>query len=236
MAAAQSLGCSRALNLGLRVESELRCGYLAARANGASVMPDDAKGSSPFQDLRLIRSIDVVLSAVGLIISAPILGVCAIVVRATSPGPALFAQERVGRGRKPFVCYKLRTMQSGTRIAATHEIGESRLTPPGSFLRRTKLDELPQLWNVFVGEMSLVGSRPCLPIQTALIDARDKRGVYRSRPGITGAAQVRGIDMSDPERLALTDEQWVHEMSVGFYLHLIVLTILGQGQGDRVSG
>jgi lipopolysaccharide/colanic/teichoic acid biosynthesis glycosyltransferase len=104
----------------------------------------------------------------------------------------------------------------------------------GAFLRRTKLDELPQLWNVLVGDMSLVGPRPCLPNQAELIGARDARGIYVLRPGITGPAQVQGVDMSNPERLAQLDATWLDERSVHSYLALIVLTVRGRGRGDRV--
>ena len=129
-------------------------------------------------------------------------------VRLTSPGPAIFAQPRVGQGERLFVCYKFRTMRAGSPQAGTHEVSPSYITPIGRFLRRTKIDELPQIWNIARGEMSLVGPRPCLPSQTELIDWRRKLDVFRCRPGITGLAQVEGVDMSEPEKLARLDASY----------------------------
>ncbi len=109
--------------------------------------------------------------------------------------------------RKLFTCYKLRTMYSYTPSVGTHEVQLSSVTPIGRRLRRWKLDELPHLWNVLRGDMSLVGPRPCLPIQSELIEKRRQMGVLDFRPGITGLAQVAGVDMSDPERLANIDSR-----------------------------
>ena len=137
--------------------------------------------------------------------------------------------------RQPFICFKLRTMHEDTPSAASHDIGRMAITPIGRLLRKAKFDELPQLWNVLRGDMSLVGPRPCLPIQTELIEARDRLGVYRLRPGVTGPAQIRGIDMSEPHRLAEVDAQWLSDSSVGSYAKTILFTALGRGLGeDRV--
>ena len=137
--------------------------------------------------------------------------------------------------RQPFICLKLRTMRDDTPSAASHDIGHTAITPVGHWLRKAKLDELPQLWNVLRGDMSLVGPRPCLPIQTELIEARDRLGVYRVRPGVTGPAQILGIDMSEPHRLAEVDAQWLAHSSVGSYAKAILLTAVGRGLGkDRV--
>lgn len=181
------------------------------------------------------RAFDLVVSLVGLVLAGWIVLLLMAAVRLTSPGPGLFAQERVGRGKRPFVCYKLRTMHRETPSAATHHTTAASVTRLGRWLRRLKLDELPQLWNVMTGEMSLVGPRPCLPIQAELIAEREKRGVFRVRPGITGKAQVAGIDMSDPVRLAEIDAQYVTEASFAGDLKLILRTLVGGGQGDRVS-
>jgi O-antigen biosynthesis protein WbqP len=110
----------------------------------------------------------------------------------------------------------------------------SAVTPFGRFLRRTKLDELPQLWNVLKGEMSLVGPRPCLPNQEELIAERQKRGVFAVRPGITGLAQVNEIDMSEPARLAEVDERMIRTLTLKDYFRYLVLTLTGKGSGDRV--
>src|SRR5690606_27450560 len=128
-------------------------------------------------------------------------------------GSPIFRQERVGRYRKPFVLVKFRTMKKNTASVASHLADASAVTPFGGFLRKTKLDELPQLWNVLKGEMSLVGPRPCLPNQYELIRERQLRGVFGVRPGITGLAQIQGVDMSAPVLLAEIDAQMVKTLS-----------------------
>jgi len=125
-------------------------------------------------------------------------------------------------------------MRPDTASVATHLADASAITPLGHFLRRTKLDELPQLWNVLKGEMSLVGPRPCLYNQTELIAERAVRGVFEVRPGITGLAQIQGIDMSIPKRLAETDAEMLREMNLSAYFKYIFLTLCGAGRGDRV--
>lgn len=181
------------------------------------------------------RVLEVFLSVGGLILSAPLLVVLVPLIRLSSPGPAIFRQERVGKGRKPFVCYKLRTMAEGTKEAGTHEVSAASVTGIGRCLRKTKLDEIPQLWNVIRGEMSLVGPRPCLPGQHELIAEREKRGVFSVLPGITGLGQVRGIDMSVPERLAECDAEYVERQSVGLDFRLLCATVFGAGREDRVQ-
>ncbi|MBP6784160.1 MAG: sugar transferase [Verrucomicrobiales bacterium] len=181
------------------------------------------------------RCFDELASAFGLLLSAPLLVVLIPLIRLTSSGPAIFRQPRVGRDGKVFLCYKLRTMAVNTRQAGTHEISADSITGIGRILRKTKIDELPQLWNVLKGEMSLVGPRPCLPGQAELIRERGCRGVFMVRPGITGLGQVRGIDMSDPIRLADCDAEYVANRSFAFDLRLIWLTISGAGMGDRVN-
>jgi len=109
------------------------------------------------------------------------------------------------------------------------------VTTFGKFLRRTKLDELPQLWNVLKGEMSLAGPRPCLFSQKELIEARERLGVFRARPGITGLAQVNDIDMSTPQLLAETDARMLASLGVGSYFRYILMTVSGKGAGDRVK-
>ena len=157
------------------------------------------------------------------------------VIRVQSPGPGIFAQKRVGTNGREFVCYKFRTMKLGTRQAGTHEISAAAITPFGRFLRATKLDELPQAWNILCNQMSLVGPRPCLPTQTALIEARDRLGVLKAKPGITGLAQINGIDMSDPERLAKWDARYLALQSLGLDISIGLSTLVGRGQGDKVA-
>ena len=125
-------------------------------------------------------------------------------------------------------------MRPDTASVASHLADASAITPLGRILRKTKLDELPQLWNVLCGDMSLVGPRPCLFNQQDLIVKRAARGVFDARPGITGLAQIQGIDMSTPELLAKTDAEMLRQMSLFNYFRYIFLTILGKGAGDRV--
>ncbi len=127
---------------------------------------------------------------------------------------------------------KLRTMRQGTVHAASHEVGPASITRLGAVLRKLKLDELPQLWNVVVGDMGLIGPRPCLPSQEILVGERDRRGLFVLRPGITGPAQLAGVDMSEPARLAEVEAEYF-ERNRGFGdLSLLVQTLFGGGRGD----
>ncbi|MEP2757453.1 MAG: sugar transferase [Hyphomicrobiales bacterium] len=158
-----------------------------------------------------------------------------VLVKTGSEGPGIFVQDRVGKGGKVFTCYKFRTMGKDTRQAGTHEVSESAVTPFGAFLRKTKIDELPQVWNILKGELSLIGPRPCLPVQEELVAERTKRGVLEVLPGITGLAQIQGIDMSDPVRLARKDAEYIARRGLLFDIKIVFRTFLGQGQGDRTS-
>ncbi|MFO7529350.1 MAG: sugar transferase [Marinobacter sp.] len=181
----------------------------------------------------MIRFFDILFSLAGLVAGFPVFLIL-LVAGYFDTGAPLFLQERVGRDGRPFVLVKFRTMTVGTASVATHLAQASSITPLGRFLRKTKLDELPQLWNVLKGEMSLVGPRPCLPSQTELVNLRRQLGVLKMRPGITGLAQVQGIDMSTPEKLARTDALMIGHLSLKRYFHYIFLTVAGKGAGDRV--
>lgn len=181
----------------------------------------------------MIRLLDILLSLFGLVVSAPLLVVLG-VIGYFDTGSPLFCQERVGRQRRPFTLVKFRTMRPDTASVASHLADASAVTPFGRFLRRTKLDELPQLWNVLKGEMSLVGPRPCLFNQQELIEERQRRGVFEARPGITGLAQVNEIDMSTPALLAETDQKMLDDLTLRDYFRYIVQTVLGKGKGDRI--
>lgn len=181
----------------------------------------------------LIRLLDILFSLIGLMLALPIL-LGLYLGGLFDTGLPIFIQQRVGRDRKIFILIKFRTMREDTAHVATHLATESSVTPFGRFLRRTKLDELPQLWNVLKGDMSLVGPRPCLESQHELIEARNKLNVFSVRPGITGLAQVNDIDMSTPELLAETDAKMIASFSVKQYFYLIFLTLTGKGAGDRI--
>jgi lipopolysaccharide/colanic/teichoic acid biosynthesis glycosyltransferase len=183
----------------------------------------------------LIRLFDFFFSLFGLLFGCPVLLVL-VVIGFFDTGSPVFRQERVGRNKKPFTLVKFRTMKKDTVSVASHLASASAITPFGHFLRRTKLDELPQLWNVLKGEMSLVGPRPCLFNQEELIAERERRGVLAARPGITGLAQVNDIDMSTPKLLAETDQRMLENLTVGAYFKYIFMTVAGKGAGDRVPG
>lgn len=181
----------------------------------------------------MIRFFDVVFSLAGLVVGFPVLLVL-YVIGLFDTGSPLFFQQRVGRHQKPFTLVKFRTMKVDTASVATHLASSASITKFGAFLRRTKLDELPQLWNVLKGEMSLVGPRPGLFNQEELTSERDAFGVFAVRPGITGLAQVSEIDMSTPKLLAETDAKMIASLSVKDYFKYIFMTVLGKGAGDRV--
>lgn len=191
------------------------------------------KDSGRHHARRLRQLFDQALAAVALVVTLPLMLTLAVVIRMDSPGPAFFVQHRVGQSERTFRLYKFRTMYVGTPEAASHEIGPSALTKVGTLLRRTKLDELPQLINVVRGEMAFVGPRPCLPSQTELIEERRKRGVFDLRPGITGVAQVAGVDMSDPVRLATLEASYDGTDGLMGDAVLVLRTIFGAGRGDR---
>lgn len=150
-------------------------------------------------------------------------------------GQPLFVQQRLGRNQQCFAMVKFRTMRLNTQSVATHLADANAITAYGRLLRRTKLDELPQLWNVLKGEMSLVGPRPGLENQTELSQERQSLGVFSARPGITGLAQVSNIDMSTPSLLARTDAEMIRTLSIASYFKFILLTLKGSGQGDKVK-
>ena len=187
-----------------------------------------------YRGFMFIRILDILFSAVGLICGFPVL-VLLTIIGLFDTGSPIFRQVRVGRNKKPFTLVKFRTMKVDTASVASHLASASAITPFGGFLRKTKLDELPQLWNVLLGDMSLVGPRPCLFNQEELIHEREVRGVLKARPGITGLAQVNEIDMSTPVLLAETDQAMLDSLSIGDYFKYILMTVAGKGSGDRVK-
>jgi len=175
------------------------------------------------------RAFDLVVAAVLLPLTSPVVLLAMLAIRLSSPGAALFSQARVGQNGVPFRCHKLRTMVVGTPSLPSHQAPANSVTSVGAVLRKFKIDELPQLWNVLNGEMSLVGPRPCLPTQTELIERRRQLGVLAALPGITGLAQMKGIDMSDPKLCAETDAEYLRMASIGLDVRILVGTIFYRG-------
>ncbi|HHF3101551.1 sugar transferase [Vibrio alginolyticus] len=182
----------------------------------------------------MIRLIDFLAAFFGLLFLWPILLIVTI-IGLFDTGSPVFVQERVGRNKKPFKLIKFRTMSVETKSVASHLASTTSITKLGIFLRKTKIDELPQLINVVRGEMSLVGPRPNLFNQEELIKERDAKGVYGVLPGITGLAQVQNIDMSTPELLAETDRKMIDSLTLKSYLKYIMMTVTGSGSGDAVK-
>lgn len=183
---------------------------------------------------KLLRLFDILLSLFGLVVGLPVL-LALLVLGYFDTGSPLFRQERVGRNQQPFTLVKFRTMRPDTASVASHLADQSAITPLGRFMRKTKLDELPQLWNVLKGEMSLVGPRPGLFNQEELTTERDEQGIFSVRPGITGLAQVNNVDMSTPKLLAETDRKMLDSLSAANYFKYIVMTVTGGGTGDAVD-
>ncbi|MGY5580784.1 sugar transferase [Vibrio cincinnatiensis] len=182
----------------------------------------------------MIRLLDFLAAFFGLLFLWPILLIVTI-IGLFDTGSPIFVQERVGRNKKPFKLIKFRTMSVDTQSVASHLASNASITKLGSFLRKTKIDELPQLINVLKGEMSLVGPRPNLFNQQELIKERDALGVYDVLPGITGLAQVQNIDMSTPALLARTDREMMDTLTIKNYFKYIIMTATGSGSGDAVN-
>ena len=201
--------------------------------SGAGRRPHGHFPASNIEAGRTIRLFDIVISLLGILVLL-LVGLLILVIGYLDTRSPLFLQERVGIRRRTFTLIKFRTMQPNTDSVGTHLVDSSSVTPLGRFLRRSKLDEIPQLINVLRGDMSLVGPRPCLPNQLELIEQRDQRGVYRVRPGLTGLAQVNGINMSTPKKLARYDALMIQHLSLSRYFCLILATAIGRGSGDHV--
>lgn len=180
------------------------------------------------------RMVDVLLALAIAPFAMVLVAIAIVLIRADSPGPALFRQRRVGLNERPFTLIKLRTMSIEMDDRPSHEASRAHITRIGRTLRRLKVDELPQLWNVLNGTMSFVGPRPCLPTQSEVIAERRKAGAFNVPPGITGPAQIAGIDMSTPALLAEIDGRYARSSDLAGDLKLIWKTALGQGRDDAV--
>lgn len=182
----------------------------------------------------LTRSLDFLMAFFGLIATFPIL-VIVTFIGYFDTGSPIFLQKRVGKNKNAFTLIKFRTMTVETKSVASHLANTASITKLGSFLRKTKIDELPQLINVLKGEMSFVGPRPNLFNQDELITEREQRGVYYVLPGITGLAQVNNIDMSTPKLLAETDAKMLSSLTLKDYFKYIIMTATGSGAGDAID-
>ncbi len=183
------------------------------------------------------RAVDIVLALLAVIVFAVPLLLVAVLVRLTSRGPALYWSDRVGADNRIFRMPKFRTMRVGTPVVATHLLSDAtrHLTPIGGLLRRTSLDELPQLWSILSGDMSVVGPRPALFNQDDLVALRTAAGVHRLRPGLTGWAQVNGRDeLAIPVKVQF-DAEYLARQSLAFDVRILVLTVLRVVRGDAVS-
>ena len=171
----------------------------------------------------MIRIFDIIFSIIGIFFCIPLFLII-LFIGSLDTGRPLFVQKRVGYKLKVFNIIKFRSMRLGTENKGTHLVDKSKISSFGFFLRRTKLDELPQLLNVLVGNMSLVGPRPCLVNQKKLIHERKKRNIFKVRPGITGLAQIKNITMKTPTLLAKTDFQMIKKMNIKKYFYYIFVT------------
>ena len=172
----------------------------------------------------MTRFFDICFALIGLFFLSPLL-IFFWFIGIFDNGSPIFIQKRVGHNFQIFLLFKFRTMPINTRSTGTHLIKNVELTSFGYFLRHTKLDEIPQLFNVLFGDMSLVGPRPCLINQKKLISERKKRGVFKVKPGITGLAQISGVNMKTPLLLAKTDLKMIKQKSLYFYFYYVLRTL-----------
>lgn len=176
----------------------------------------------------LKRTFDLVVSCVLLIVTLPIMAAIALVILIDDGAPVIFRQTRIGKAGSPFTIYKFRTMRKGTPNRATSSFNNSAdfITASGRFLRKTSLDELPQLINIILGQMSIVGPRPLIPEEGIIHQLRHQSGVYRMRPGITGLAQINGRDLVNDQQKAELDAQYVNQFTPWLDAYILIRTVL----------
>ena len=183
------------------------------------------------------RCFDLLLAVLLLVISLVPIGLVALAVKLTSKGPIIHWSDRIGQYNKIFKMPKFRTMQVETPVIATHLMSNTQqfITPVGSVLRKSSLDELPQLWSVIIGDMSFVGPRPALFNQYDLIELRAEKGVHKLIPGLTGWAQVNGRDeLPIPDKVEL-DIEYMERQSFGFDIYILWLTFFKVSRSDDIS-
>lgn len=176
-----------------------------------------------FSSTSTIRTLDILFSCSFLIILSPIL-LALLLINSLEKKVPLYFQKRLGKNKKVFVLVKYRTLPTNTRTMLTHQLPENSISGLGLILRKYKLDELPQLWNVLLGDMSVVGPRPGLINDEKLISLREKHGIFDVKPGITGLSQIRGHDMSNPYTLVESDLELVRNISIKLYFKIIFQT------------
>ena len=183
------------------------------------------------------RLFDFVMSLIGIIVLSPIILIVALAVKLTSPGPMLFKQRRIGKNNDEFQIYKFRTMRIDTPNVPTHllENPEQWITPVGKFLRKTSLDELPQLFNILKGEMSIVGPRPALYNQIDLKEMRTEAGVHKLVPGLTGWAQINGRDEIPLSLKVKLDKEYLMKKSFFFDIKIIFMTAISVIKSEGVQ-
>lgn len=174
------------------------------------------------------RVFDFIISLFALIILSPLFLLISLIILIGNGKPVLFRQKRVGKNNELFTIYKFRTMKRGTENVASGKLenANAKITKFGRILRATSIDELPQLFNILNGTMSLVGPRPLIPEETEIRELREKYNVYTIRPGITGWAQVNGRDNISLEQKALLDKEYVEKQSLGFDIKILIMTVL----------
>ena len=219
------------------IERQKLCNHIVKLLGGSETernlyFYDDKNKNLVFKTIKV--GIDIIFSSIVLIFFSWLLISISLLIKLNSRGPILFIQERIGQGGCIFKIYKFRTMKIGTRNVGTHKIDKKSITPFGKVLRKTKLDELPQIINILFGQMSLIGPRPGLPTQKSLYKERKKRGIYSVKPGISGYSQLNNIDMSAPEQIAEWDQRYIAMRSIIFEFKLLLYTFTN-GFGDKVK-
>ena len=185
------------------------------------------------------RVADFVISLLLILILSPLLLALSLIILIADGTPVLYKQHRLGKDEKLFTIYKFRTMKNGTRLAASGDLTESdaQIIPGGRLLRKLSLDELPQLFNIHKGDMSLIGPRPLIPEETQIRDLRRQYNVYSVRPGLTGLAQVNGRDRLSCEEKAELDREYVEHCSLGMDLAILLKTVRKVlGMSDVIEG
>ena len=183
------------------------------------------------------RFFDIIFSAAAIIVLLPFMGIVCAVIYLDDGRPVVFRQDRVGKDGKIFKVKKFRTMKNGTRNAATHELTEAHavITRSGRFIRKTSIDEIPQLFNILEGTMSFVGPRPLIPEEKGIHELRTACGVYKVCPGMTGLAQISGRDMITHEEKVRFDKEYVENCSVLYDMKIILKTIKTVIKGENIA-